>query len=130
MPPAPSLNRVRARPFQGNRQYFHRPTRLGAWKVRLALLALALTVGWVLAAVLLRPAHLHAVATHGPVARAHAHFADQCALCHVPFGDPDCGGGASPFGCRDRWRSFRCESCHHPGRTLPNDGTHTADDIK
>src|SRR5438270_8291454 len=110
--PGPSLNRVRAAPFRANRHYFHRPTRVGAWRVRLAVLALLVASGWVAASMVSRDTR-YAVCTHGELARAHAPWADKCDACHAPHGSPDSRGDGL-FGARDRWRSFRCDTCH-PG---------------
>jgi hypothetical protein len=111
--PGPSLNRVRAAPFRANRHYFRRPTWVGAWKLRLALLALLLTAGWVTARMILIPRQLdYAICTHGELIRAHAPWANQCDACHAPH-DPASGNGGL-FAARERWRSFRCDTCH-PG---------------
>jgi hypothetical protein len=117
----PSLNRERAIPFRANRHYFHRPSRVGAWKVRLATLALVASGGW-LAAGLVDRDRLHLACTHGPLAQAHAPWADRCDACHAPHGAPD-SVGAGLYGARDRWRSFRCDTCH-PGP--PNDSKNYA----
>lgn len=117
--PVPSLNRVRAAPFRKDesregRGYSAPPTGVNAWKVRLAVAALVVTLGWAAVAFVLWPTHLHAVCTHGELAGVHAPWADRCDACHVPYGDPACQGGNGLYGCGDRWRSFRCETCH-PG---------------
>jgi hypothetical protein len=118
----PSLNRVRAAPFRDRRDYFHRPTRVAAWKVRLALLALLVTIGWAAVAVASRT-HLYSVTTHGELARAHAPWMNQCDACHVPHGSGDAGNGL--FAVRDRWRTFRCETCHAgPAADPKNYGPH------
>jgi hypothetical protein len=108
--PGPSLNRLRAAPYRDDRHYFHRPTRVGAWKVRLAVVALVLTGGWAAFAAIRRD-HRQAVCTHGELARAHAPWADRCDACHAPHGEPE-GAGNGLFETRDRWRSFRCDGCH------------------
>src|SRR5438270_783816 len=106
--PGPSLNRQRAAPFRDDRHYFRRRTWVGAWKVRLAVLALLVTAGWV-AARMIDPGRRYAACTHGELARAHAPWMDRCDVCHVPF-DGDQKGGL--FEVRDRWHTFRCETCH------------------
>src|SRR5687768_10171181 len=108
--PGPSLNRERAAPFRENRHYFHRPTWVGAWKVRLAAVALLVAGGWVAASMASRDTR-YAVVTHGELARVHAHVADKCEACHVPHGSPD-ARGTGLFDVRDRWRSFDCKECH------------------
>jgi Cytochrome c7 and related cytochrome c len=105
-----SLNRERAAPFRGQRRYFRRPTRLRAWRVRLAVLTLLLTGGWVAAQMMLRDSR-YAVCTHGELARAHAPWADRCDACHVPHGSGNSAGGGL-FDTRDRWHDFRCDACH------------------
>jgi hypothetical protein len=119
----PSLNRVRAAPFRDRRDYFHRPTPVAAWKVRLAALALLATIGWAAVAFASR-SHLHAVTTHGELARSHAPWMDQCDACHVPHGSTT-GAGSGLFVVRDRWRTFRCETCHAgPADDPKNYGPH------
>ena len=121
--PVPSLNRVRAAPFRDDRHYFHRPTRVGAWRVRLAILALLIAAGWVAASMVNRETR-YAVCTHGELTRAHAPWADRCDVCHVPHGSSD-GGGNGLFETRDRWRHFRCEGCHAgPAEDPKNYGPH------
>jgi hypothetical protein len=118
----PSLNRVRAAPFRDRRDYFHRPTPVAAWKVRLAVLALLVTVGWVAVAVASR-SHLRAAMTHGELARSHVPWMNQCDACHVPHGSGGAGDGL--FAVRDRWRTFRCETCHAgPANDPKNYGPH------
>jgi hypothetical protein len=120
---APSLNRVRAAPFRDDRHYFHRPTWVSAWRVRLAALALLLAGGWVAASMATRD-NPYAVCTHGELARAHAPWADRCDACHVPHGSAD-GAGGGLFETRDRWRTFRCETCHAgPADDPKNYGPH------
>jgi Class III cytochrome C family len=105
-----SQNRQRAIPFRDDRHYFHRPTSVAAWRVRLAILAVLLTAGWV-AARMIDSERRYAVCTHGELARAHAPWADKCDACHVPHGSAE-GAGNGLFSVRDRWRSFHCETCH------------------
>lgn len=121
--PAPSLNRVRAAPFRDDRHYFHRPTGVGAWRVRLAVLALLAAGGWVAASMVNRETR-YAVCTHGELARAHAPWADKCDACHVPHGSLD-GPGNGLFETHDRWHTFRCETCHAgPADDPKNYGPH------
>jgi hypothetical protein len=108
----PSANRERATPFRTNRHYFRRPSRVGAWKVRLAAVALLATVGWVAAGLVDRD-RLYRACTRGPLAQAHAPWADRCDACHAPHGAAD-SAGTGLYGAHDRWRSFRCDTCH-PG---------------
>jgi predicted CXXCH cytochrome family protein len=119
--PGPSANRQRAAPFRDDRHYFHRRTWIGAWRVRLAVLALLLAAGWV-AARMIDPERRYGVATHGPLVQAHARWADQCDACHVPHtGDVFSG----LFDTHDRWHTFRCETCHAgPANDPKNYGPH------
>ncbi|HEX3150175.1 MAG TPA: cytochrome c3 family protein [Gemmataceae bacterium] len=106
----PSINRERAAPFRGQRRYFHRPTAIRAWRVRLAVLALLVTGGWVAALTIDRDVR-QAACTHGELARVHAPWADKCDACHVPHSSTS-SAGSGLFDTRDRWRTFRCETCH------------------
>ncbi|HKB01680.1 MAG TPA: hypothetical protein VKD90_05640 [Gemmataceae bacterium] len=115
----PSANRERAIPFRTNRDYFHRQHPVGSWKIRLAAVALVATGGW-LAAGLVDRARLHRACTHGPLAQAHAPWADRCDACHAPHGAAD-SAGIGVFGTRDRWRSFRCDTCHPGSAADPKD---------
>ncbi|WP_020474403.1 multiheme c-type cytochrome [Zavarzinella formosa] len=102
-----SQNRERARPFGKNRRYFLRGTPIGSAKVRLSILFLMLSLGWVAVAATSRERR-DKVCTHGTISRAHAPWADQCDACHVPFK----GENAGLFETRERWNTFRCETCH------------------
>jgi hypothetical protein len=108
MMPGASLNRERAAPFRDDRHYFHQRTAVGMWKVRLALLALMLTAGW-LAARMIGPTHPYSAVTHGELVQAHAAIGDRCEACHVPF---EGGQNAGLFAAHERWHNFRCEGCH------------------
>ena len=108
--PGPSQNRERAAPFQGNRHYFHKPTPVGMWKIRLTAVALFAAVGW-LAIGLIQKDRLYRDTSPGQVARPHAAWDDRCDACHAPAGAAD-STGSGLFGTRERWRSFRCAGCH------------------
>lgn len=108
--PGPSQNRLRAAPFRDDRHYFRRPTRLSAWKVRLAVLALVVVGGWTAVAAMRRDP-LYAACTHGGLAGVHAPWATQCDVCHVPFESMGTMS-AAVFATKDRWHTFRCEACH------------------
>ena len=103
----PSQNRERARPFRRNRQYFRWATPVGSAKARLSILFLLASLGWVAVAATSRERR-NALCTHGPISKSHAPWADQCDACHVPFD----GEKAGLFETRDRWNTFRCETCH------------------
>ncbi len=108
---ATSTNRDRASAFRANRHYFRRPSSLGAWKVRLAIAAVLVSVGWVVGAWIIVPGQMKHDVSRGPVASVHAAWNDRCEACHAPSGAPD-GGPGGIFDCAERWRAFRCDTCH------------------
>jgi predicted CXXCH cytochrome family protein len=112
-----STNRERAVPFRGHRHYFQRPTGVGAWKIRLSILALLATLGWLVSS-LASKERMYAETSHGPLSHAHAPWDSRCDACHTPFGSDDNTAGGL-FDARDRWRSFRCEGCHAGAKSDP-----------
>ena len=102
-----SQNRERARPFGQNRRYFLGGTAIGSAKVRLSILLLLLSIGWVAVAASSRERR-DRVTNHGPIHRSHAAWIDQCDACHVPFD----GNKSGLFETQERWNTFRCETCH------------------
>lgn len=102
-----SQNRERARPFGQNRRYFLGGTAIGSAKVRLSVLLLALSMAWVAVAAVSKEKRDRAT-NHGPIHKSHAAWIDQCDACHVPFN----GEKAGIFETKDRWNTFRCETCH------------------
>lgn len=102
-----SHNRERARPFGQNRRYFLGGTPIGSAKVRLSILLLVLSIGWVAVAASSKERRDRAT-NHGPIHQSHAAWIDQCDACHVPF----TGDKAGLFDTKDRWNTFSCETCH------------------
>ncbi|HSQ54147.1 MAG TPA: hypothetical protein VLM40_00250, partial [Gemmata sp.] len=96
--------------FEGNRRYFHRPTRLGRAKAILLAVALVATAVWSLADVLF-PTQAVLAHTHGPISNPHVHWEDDCTACHREQSPRDLGLG-SIFRARDRWHDLTCEKCH------------------
>lgn len=109
-----SENRDRAKPFRANRRYFLRGTAVGSVKVRLSILCLLASLAWVAVAASSRERR-DKLCTHGAISKAHAPWADQCDACHVPFD----GKNAGLFDTRERWNTFRCETCHAGSETAP-----------
>lgn len=125
----PSTNRERATPFRHRRHYFHAASPVGVWRTRLSLLALVAATGWI-GFDLLRRERMHADVSHGEVARSHAVWNNRCDACHIPFGEPGCTA-SSVLDCRERWRAFRCDSCHPGSEAEPkNYAPHYSLDIK
>src|SRR5581483_3981403 len=108
MPRSPS--RDLADRFEGNRAYFRGPEAVRRWKYLLAAVALVLVVWWAVADVAApsRSAYSH---THGPVAKPHAAWDDNCAACHREHSASEFGP-VSLFHARDRWHDLTCEKCH------------------
>jgi predicted CXXCH cytochrome family protein len=104
-----STNRERAARFRDNRRYFHRTSPVGAWKVRLAFVALIGALAWT-AYGLAVPASLREDVSRGPLARVHARWGGECQACHTPYSETQGIGGL--LDCRDRWQAFRCDTCH------------------
>jgi hypothetical protein len=96
--------------FAGNRGYFRRGDALGRAKYLVAFVALVLAVAWVVADVAL-PARAITAYTHGPVANPHAHWENDCAVCHKPY-TASGATSSSLFHARDRWHDLTCEKCH------------------
>jgi len=107
-----STNRERAGPFRGHRHYFHAATSVARWRTRLSALALVLSVGWI-ASRAVDKEERYADVSHGPLIEAHGTWSHRCDVCHIPFGEPGNTSGGL-MDCRERWRAFRCNSCH-PG---------------
>lgn len=105
-----STNRERAAPFRGHRHYFKRPTKIALWKVRLAVVALLAVGTWVVAGMATKES-TYADSTHGPLTQAHSSWESRCDACHTPFGSEGNKAGGL-FETHERWRAFRCESCH------------------
>jgi hypothetical protein len=90
--------------------YYKKPDRLAAWKLRFTLLAVILT-GLYLGMALLPARDVEARYSHGPVHTVHQAFENRCDVCHASF---------QPIK-QDVWlTSFmgkpsadeRCETCH------------------
>jgi len=113
--------------FVGNRDYFRQPDWIRRTKHWLALVALGLSVGWLVFDRIApsRAAYTH---THGPLADPHAAFDANCEACHRGYTGSDFGV-RSLFHTRDRWRDLTCEKCHagppHHQNVAPQpDGTY------
>jgi hypothetical protein len=96
--------------FAGNRGYFRRGDAIRRAKFGTALVVLVLALGWAAADVAL-PARATPLHTHGPVANPHAHWENDCAVCHRPHSASEFTPG-SVFRARDRWHDLTCEKCH------------------
>ncbi len=108
MPRSPSRNLSDR--YDGNRAYFHRSEVLRRGRYLLAIAALVMVFGWVIADVLV-PKRLAYTHTHGPLANPHAAWDNDCAACHRGYsaGDFKVSAAVKP---RDRWRDLTCEKCH------------------
>jgi hypothetical protein len=113
MPPPPSPNRKRVDRFIWNRDYFHHPTFLARWKGQLSVAAVVLALGWLLFGRIALPEEARQFRySHGPVADVHAAWDRQCGACHQSFSVDD-ASLSNLADVHDRWRQFRCETCHH-----------------
>jgi Class III cytochrome C family len=130
MSPAPSPNRKRVDRFIWNRGYFHKPTYLARWKFRFSALAVVVAGGWLLFGQFALPEETrHYRYTHGAVAGPHAAWDGQCSACHQSFSTNGLELSSLPD-VHDRWREFRCETCHHgPAGDPKNYAVHHADAI-
>jgi hypothetical protein len=108
MPRSPS--RDLADRFTGNRDYFQQPDSIRRAKHWLALVALGLSLGWLVFDRMMpsRAAYTH---THGPLADPHAAFDANCEACHRGYSGRDFGP-VSLFHTRERWHDLSCEKCH------------------
>src|SRR6476659_9228567 len=106
MPRSPS--RDLADRFDGNRDYFRRPSWVKAGRFWGVVLAAGLVVGWAAFDQLgwSRASSYH---THGELARPHAAWDSDCAACHRPQPGGDL---RTAFRAGDRWRDLTCEKCH------------------
>ncbi|MGH9677528.1 MAG: hypothetical protein ACRD36_10545, partial [Candidatus Acidiferrum sp.] len=96
--------------------YFRHSNRMEAWKGRLALLALLVGGGAVVAAILL-PLRGKGLVSRGPVARVHQAWNNRCEVCHADFAPMSKSNATVAFltkqpGDRDFPNNVRCERCH------------------
>jgi hypothetical protein len=96
--------------YTGNRDYFQQPDWIRRLKHWLALVALGLSVGWLVFDRLM-PSQAAYTHTHGPLAGPHAAFDANCEACHRGYSGRDFGP-VSLFHTRDRWHDLTCEKCH------------------
>jgi len=115
------------------KDYFKKPDRLQRTRLRLSLLALVLSLGYV-AAGLGRSGGRDGSSTdgnslranHGDLARVHAAWENRCEACHVPF-EPIDGRGllASATTAPGRSGDTLCMSCHagpaHHAAAIPSE---------
>ena len=106
--------------FAGNRGYFRHGDAIRRGKYVVALVALMLAVAWVVADVAL-PARAITAHTHGPLANPHAHWENDCAVCHRPY-TASGSTSSSVFHARDRWHDLTCEKCHAGGARRDRSG--------
>jgi len=128
----PAPNRERVDRFTWDRHYFHDPSKLARRRSWLNWLALILAVTWLGVGWALPEDDRQYRLTHGPVSNPHAAWNMQCEACHTPSEMPSLAKfPASLFGVHERWREFRCETCHHgPVNDAKNYAPHHAAEMK
>jgi hypothetical protein len=100
--------------------YYKRPDPLSWWKRLLSALAVLLAAAWVVGigwdfwSPARRQERMLRLASHGPLARAHATWETQCDACHAPF---------RPIA--DAQSNAQCRACHagniHHARQQPSE---------
>ncbi|HEV3386693.1 MAG TPA: cytochrome c3 family protein [Gemmata sp.] len=108
MPRSPSKDL--ADRFNGNRGYFHRPEALRLGKYALSIVALAGAIGWA-AVDIGKPPKWDYSYSHGPLARAHRVWDDNCEACHRAHSVAELGPSTF-FQAGNRWHDMTCEQCH------------------
>jgi hypothetical protein len=110
MPRSPSRDVVDR--FTGNRGYFHHADGLRRWKNLVTLVALGLTLGWLIVE-FAWPARAVSAHSHGELASVHAAFDANCQACHQPHSRGDfLANPASLFDPQARWHDLTCTKCH------------------
>jgi hypothetical protein len=111
--------------------YYKRADAL-LWSRRLLSLAAAVVaVLWVAGSALGwgradRSRSIGALTTHGPLARAHATWDNECEACHVPFSPIDGTSWVGRFFSHPRTSDAKCQACHNAADHHP---VNSADDV-
>ncbi|MFO0952846.1 MAG: cytochrome c3 family protein [Isosphaeraceae bacterium] len=92
--------------------YYKKPDFYTRWRNRLSVIAAALVLAWIVTA--FWPSKL---ATHGPLARVHATWDEQCEKCHVPFTPINGSGWSASFVVDSRASDAKCAECHKDAGT-------------
>jgi hypothetical protein len=105
--------------------YFRHTSPLDRWRLRLAMIAVVVTLAWIGWAVLNgKAAQLRY--SPGPLADVHALWDDRCEACHIPFqpikatGLPVAAKGARP--ADERCRDCHAGAPHHAMAGMVTDG--------
>jgi hypothetical protein len=101
--------------------YYKRTDGLERWKVRLAGVALLVTLGW-LGASWAISGQDDFQSSRGPLASVHQSFDNQCQACHEPFTSISSHSWDAPFLGDAKESSQKCQACHsgavhHKGQT-------------